>query len=66
MFKLIFDFSVDLLEISAKMLGTTYVDINVWLFVILWPLLTIFLIAVIIYQRGVITGKKLFNTIQGQ
>lgn len=65
MFKLIFDFSVDLLEISAQMLGTTYVDINVWLFVILWPLLTILLLVIIIYQRGIIKGKKLFNITQG-
>ena len=46
----IFDACVRILEILAKFFGTTYKAINVWIFVVIWPLFTLFLIGLIIYQ----------------
>jgi hypothetical protein len=46
----IFDWCVNLLIYWANVLGITYKEINVWLFVIIWPLLTILLIGVIVMQ----------------
>ena len=48
----IFDWCVDLLYYLAGMTGLTYKEINVWLFVIIHPLLTLaLLIAVILLIR---------------
>jgi hypothetical protein len=30
--------------------GITYKEINVWVFVIIWPLLTLIMLGIIIYQ----------------
>jgi hypothetical protein len=46
----IFDFCVWLLVVSANALGMTYKAINVWVFVIIWPILTLALIAIIFFQ----------------
>lgn len=51
MTKHIFVLCVDLLEWAAKKLGTTYVAINVWIFCVIWPLFTLALIAVIVFQQ---------------
>ncbi len=53
----IFDWCVNVLVYWAGVLGITYKEINVWVFVILWPILTIVLIVIIFYQRRMI--KKL-------
>jgi hypothetical protein len=50
----IFDWCVNLLIYWANVLGITYKEINVWLFVIIWPLLTILLIGVIVMQSRTI------------
>ncbi len=42
---------VRILVFLAERTGMTYKEINVWIFVILWPLLTIALIAVIFLQH---------------
>jgi hypothetical protein len=47
----IFDWCVQLLLNGAGILGITYKAINVWVFVILWPLLTLALILIIIAQQ---------------
>ena len=47
----IFDWCVHVLVYLAQLLGMTYKEINVWIFVILWPLLTILLIAIIVAQQ---------------
>ena len=52
----IFDWCVNVLVYSAGILGMTYKEINVWVFVIIWPILTIVLMAVIIRQRQIIRG----------
>jgi hypothetical protein len=47
----IFDWCVQVLVYWAGVLGITYKEINVWVFVILWPILTLVLAAVILWQR---------------
>jgi hypothetical protein len=47
----IFDWCVKLLVLWAGWLGITYKEINVWIFVVIWPILTIILIAVIAAQH---------------
>ena len=44
----VFDFCVILLVDAAKILGITYEEINVWLFVVIWPLLSLVLFAEVI------------------
>ena len=39
----IFHSSVDALILLARLLGMTYQEINVWLFCVAWPLLTLLL-----------------------
>lgn len=46
----IFDFCVLLLVFLADMLGTTYEAVNVWIFVIIWPVITLALVGVVIWQ----------------
>jgi hypothetical protein len=47
----VFDGCVLLLLFLADLLGMTYKAINVWVFVIIWPMLTLALIAVVVLQR---------------
>ena len=46
-----FDFCVKLLIDIANMMGITYEEINVWLFVVIWPLLSLVLFAEVIRLR---------------
>ena len=46
-----FDFCVKLLIDIANFMGITYEEINVWLFVVIWPLLSLVLFAEIIRLR---------------
>ncbi|MEZ5669819.1 MAG: hypothetical protein R3F55_20755 [Alphaproteobacteria bacterium] len=41
----IFDWCVTLLVEAARLLGITYEEINVWLFCVIWPALTLLLLA---------------------
>jgi hypothetical protein len=47
----IFDWCVNVLVYWAGIFGITYKEINVWVFVIIWPILTIILIGVIVVQQ---------------
>jgi hypothetical protein len=47
----IFDGCVRVLVYWAGMSGITYKEINVWVFVIVWPILTIILIGIIVIQQ---------------
>ena len=51
----IFDWCVDVLVYWAGILGITYKEINVWVFVIIWPVLTILLVGIIVVQRRTIS-----------
>jgi hypothetical protein len=46
----IFDWCVNVLVYWAGIFGITYKEINVWVFVIIWPILTLVLVAVIVWQ----------------
>ena len=46
----IFDWCVNMLIYWANVFGITYKEINVWVFVIIWLLLTILLIGIIVMQ----------------
>jgi hypothetical protein len=50
----IFDGCVNVLVYWAGILGMTYKEINVWVFVILWPVLTVLLIGMIVWQHRTI------------
>jgi hypothetical protein len=47
----IFDWCVQVLVYWANVLGITYKEINVWVFVVIWPIVTIVLILVIFLQQ---------------
>jgi hypothetical protein len=47
----IFDYCVWLLLYLADLFGMTYKAINVWIFVVIWPVLTLALIAVVVLQQ---------------
>jgi hypothetical protein len=47
----IFDWCVNVLVYWAGIFGITYKEINVWVFVIIWPILTLVLIGVIVLQQ---------------
>ena len=47
----IFDWCVRVLVYWAGILGMTYKEINVWVFVIVWPILTLLLIGIIFGQQ---------------
>ena len=47
----IFDWCVNVLVYWANIFGITYKEINVWVFVIIWPILTILLVVIIARQR---------------
>ena len=42
----IFHSSVDALSLLARLLGMTYEEINVWLFCVAWPVVTLVLVYV--------------------
>jgi hypothetical protein len=47
----IFDNCVRILVFLAGQTGLTYKEINVWIFVILWPLVTLGWLLLVIFQR---------------
>jgi hypothetical protein len=47
----IFDWCVGVLVYWAGIFGITYKEINVWVFVIIWPVLTILLIVILAMQQ---------------
>ncbi|MGD0806505.1 MAG: hypothetical protein ABSA10_03440 [Anaerolineales bacterium] len=47
----IFDYCVRILVFLAGRTGLTYKEINVWIFVILWPIVSLLLVIVILVQH---------------
>jgi hypothetical protein len=47
----IFDWCVEVLVYFASVFGITYKEINVWVFVIIWPIISIALVTVVIIQQ---------------
>jgi hypothetical protein len=56
MMDVIFDWCVRLLVFLAAQLGITYKEINVWIFVIVWPIITLVLIVLVVWQQMRIRG----------
>jgi hypothetical protein len=56
----IFDWCVNVLVDWANVLGITYKEINVWIFVVIWPILTILWMVIILWQQRKI--RQLTNT----
>mgnify|MGYP006976769016 CR=1 FL=1 len=50
MTKQIFGWCVSLLEWLAEKLGMTYEAVNVWIFCVIWPLLTLALVAALVWR----------------
>jgi hypothetical protein len=62
----IFDWCVGVLVYFAGVFGITYKEINVWVFVIIWPILTLVLIALVIVQQVRIRRlQKMLQETQG-
>jgi hypothetical protein len=59
MINAIFDFCKWVLIVLADLLGISYQAINVWIFVILWPLVTLALIATVLWQQ--VTIRRLLG-----
>jgi len=47
----IFDWCVLVLVYWANILGITHKEINVWVFVVLWPIITLMLLVICIRQQ---------------
>jgi hypothetical protein len=47
----VFDLCVRILVRFADLTGLTYKEINVWIFVILWPIISLLLVVVILAQH---------------
>lgn len=56
-----FDLCVRILIGLADVFGVSYNEINVWIFCIIWPVLTIILLGVVIWQSFMIRnlGRRL-------
>jgi len=48
----IFDWCVNILVYCAGVFGITYKEINVWVFVIIWPIVTLVLVIWLIVQQA--------------
>jgi hypothetical protein len=58
LFDSIFNVCVRFLSNLAKLLGVTYNEVNVWIFCIIWPIFTIFLIVRLIQLKRKIRKLK--------
>jgi hypothetical protein len=58
----IFNWCVKILFLLADFFGITYNEINVYIFCVIWPLITVGLIAVLIIQALKIRRLKNRNT----
>lgn len=47
----IFDYCVRILVFLVGQTGLTYKEINVWIFIILWPIVSLLLVVVILVQH---------------
>lgn len=54
----VFCWCVDVLDAGAAMLGISYQAINVWIFCVIWPLVTIALIVTVLVQAVKLRNVK--------
>lgn len=57
MIDLIFDFCVELLIAMGNVLGMTYNEVNVWLFVVLYPIVLLVSVMLNMYLLGKVRSK---------
>ena len=57
MIDLIFDFCVELLIVMGNAIGMTYNEINVWLFVVLYPVVLLVSVMLNVYLMGRLRTK---------
>ncbi len=63
----IFDWCVAVLIYFAGVFGITYKEINVWVFVIIWPIFTLALIALVVIQQVYIRRlNKMLQEVKGR
>jgi len=63
----IFDWCVAVLIYYAGVFGITYKEINVWVFVIIWPIFTLALIALVVIQQVYIRRlNKMLQEVKGR
>ena len=55
----IFNWCVKLLELTAQEFGTTYEDINVWIFCIIEPIMFLAMLIFLLFQRRKIKRLKM-------
>lgn len=55
----IFNWCVELLQWGAQKLGTTYVDINVWIFCIIEPIVFLGMLIFLVFQKREIKRLKI-------
>ena len=46
----IFQLCVDFLVWLAHLMGTSYEEINVWIFCVIWPVITVVLVILVLWQ----------------
>jgi hypothetical protein len=46
----LFDLCVDILMWLAALFGVSYNEINIWIFCVIWPILTLILIGLVVWQ----------------
>lgn len=47
----LFDLCVAILVWLAQLFGVSYNEINIWIFCVIWPIFTVLLIALVVWQR---------------
>ena len=61
-----FDGCVWILQALARACGMSYQAVNVWIFVVVWPILTLFLVVLVLRQRTTIKRLKAMAAGQGR
>lgn len=68
----VFNQCVDFLMWLAPLLGLTYNEINVWIFCVIWPLITLALIGIVVYlwlrlraanEKGELTQEEFLSSL---
>ena len=57
----LFDICVNILNWIADITGLTYKEANIWIFVIIHPIITISLLCIVIKQKLILEKNKHYN-----
>lgn len=61
----LFDLCVRVLIWIADLFGVSYNTINIWIFCVIWPILTVILIAIVVRQRIELRYMKKNKNLRG-